>query len=360
MDGSSPPAADGFAPDLAPALLAWWDRHGRKDLPWQQDPTPYRVWVSEIMLQQTQVATVVRYYDRFLASFPDVVALADAPTDAVLHHWSGLGYYARARHLHRAARMVRDQHGGELPADFATLAALPGIGRSTAGAILALSRDQRHPVLDGNVKRVLARVFRVEGYPGETAVARRLWDLAEQCTPAERVANYTQAMMDLGASLCARRKPACGLCPLHSGCIASRDGVAASLPGRKPPKSRPRKATVVLLCVRPDGAVLLERRPEAGLWGGLWGLPEIPDLDGAAGWCAGALGTAPVSQTVRPVLQHGFSHFDLDMLPVELRLPAPPGRVMEGDRWLWYKTDAPARVGLAAPTAKLLSSLDPP
>lgn len=355
-------AAEPFAPRLAPALLAWWDRHGRKDLPWQQDPTPYRVWVSEIMLQQTQVATVLRYYAAFLASFPTVTALADADTDAVLHRWSGLGYYARARNLQRAARVIRDQHGGELPADFAALAALPGIGRSTAGAILALSRGQRHPILDGNVKRVLARVFRIEGYPGDTAVAKRLWDLADQCTPAERVANYTQAIMDLGASLCARAKPACGLCPLQSGCLASRAGVAASLPTRKPAKARPRKATVVLLCVRPDGAVLLERRPEAGIWGGLWGLPEVGDLDAAPGWCAAALGTAPVSQVVRPVLQHGFSHFDLDMLPVELRLPAAPAgaplRAMEDDRWLWYKKDAPARVGLAAPTAKLLSSLD--
>jgi len=349
--------SDDFAPRLAPALLSWWDRHGRKDLPWQQDPTPYRVWVSEIMLQQTQVATVLRYYDSFLAAFPDVVALADAEPDAVLHRWSGLGYYARARNLHRAARVVRDEHAGRVPTDFASLSSLPGIGRSTAGAILSLAGDQRHPILDGNVKRVLARVFRVEGYPGDTAVARRLWTLADQCTPADRVANYTQAIMDLGASLCARRKPACPLCPLVSGCVAHRDGVAASLPARKLAKARPRKATVVLLCVRPDGAVLLERRPESGIWGGLWGLPEISDLAGAAGWCATAFGATPLSQRVRPVLQHGFSHFDLDMTPVELRVADPPGQAMEDDRWLWYKNDTPARVGLAAPIAKLLSSL---
>jgi len=349
---------DAFAPRLAPTLLAWWDLHGRKDLPWQQDPTPYRVWVSEIMLQQTQVATVLRYYDPFLAAFPDVVALAGAAPDAVLHRWSGLGYYARARNLHRAARVVRDEHGGSIPDDFDTLASLPGIGRSTAGAILALASHQRHPILDGNVKRVLARVFRVEGYPGDSAVAKRLWTLADRCTPADRVANYTQAIMDLGASLCARRKPACPLCPLAGDCAAHRAGVAASLPERKPGKVRPRKSTVVLICVRPDGAVLLEKRPEAGIWGGLWGLPEISDLDGAAGWCATAFGAAPLRQRVRPVLQHGFSHFDLDMLPVELAVPAPPGQAMEGDRWLWYKTDAPARVGLAAPTARLLSSLE--
>jgi A/G-specific adenine glycosylase len=346
-----------FAARLAPALLAWWDSHGRKDLPWQQDPTPYRVWVSEIMLQQTQVATVLRYYDGFLAAFPDVRTLADAEPDAVLHRWSGLGYYARARNLHRAARLVRDEHGDAVPTDLDTLANLPGIGRSTAGAILSLAGEQRHPILDGNVKRVLARVFRVEGYPGETAVAKQLWSLAEQCTPATRVANYTQAIMDLGASLCARRRPACPMCPLASACVAHRDGVAEQLPTRKPAKSRPRKATVVLICVRPDGAVLLERRPDAGIWGGLWGLPEMTSLESVVGWCATAFGTAPLSQLVRPVLRHGFSHFDLDMTPVELRVGSPRSQVMEGDRWLWYKTDAPAQIGLAAPIAKLLSSL---
>jgi len=345
-----------FAPRLAPALLDWWDRHGRKDLPWQRDPTPYRVWVSEIMLQQTQVATVLRYYDTFIDAFPDVLALADAEPDAVLHRWSGLGYYARARNLHRAARLVRDEHGGVIPADFATLAELPGIGRSTAGAILCLAGNQRYPILDGNVKRVLARVFQVAGYPGETAVAKQLWSLAEQCTPTDRVANYTQAIMDLGASLCARRRPACAVCPLAPGCLAHRDGVAEQLPARKPARARPRKATVVMICVRPDGAVLLERRPDAGIWGGLWGLPETASIEGVAGWCATAFGAAPRSQQVRPVLQHGFSHFDLDMTPVELHLDAAPTRVMEGDRWLWYKTDAPAQIGLAAPTAKLLSS----
>jgi len=303
------------------------------------------------------VATVLRYYDVFLAAFPDVLALANAEPDAVLHRWSGLGYYARARHLHRAARVVRDELGGEIPVDFDQLARLPGIGRSTAGAILSLAEHQRHPILDGNVKRVLARVFRVEGYPGDTAVAKRLWALAAQCIPPERVANYTQAIMDLGASLCARRKPACHLCPLAEGCIAHREGVAAQLPVRKPPKVRPRKATVVLICVRRDGAVLLERRPNAGIWGGLWGLPETASVESAAGWCTASLGAAPRSQLVRPVLQHGFSHFDLDMTPVELRVDSPPDRVMEGDRWLWYKTTEPAQVGLAAPIAKLLSSL---
>ena len=203
-----------MTPTIAPALLAWWDQHGRKDLPWQVNPTPYRVWVSEIMLQQTQVATVARYFDRFMADFPDVGALAAAPLDAVLHAWSGLGYYSRARNLHRAAQRVCEAHGGELPGDFAALAALPGIGRSTAGAILALAHGLRHPILDGNVKRVLARYHAVDGWPGQTAVARQLWELAESHTPVQRVADYTQAIMDLGATVCTRTRPACDICPL--------------------------------------------------------------------------------------------------------------------------------------------------
>lgn len=362
-----------FSLSLAPALLAWWDSHGRKDLPWQQDPTPYRVWVSEIMLQQTQVATVFRYYDAFIAAFPTVTALAAAAPDDVLHGWSGLGYYARARNLHRAARVVGEKYRGIVPTVFDELAALPGIGRSTAGAILALSGGQRHPILDGNVKRVLARVFRIEGYPGETAVARELWQLAERCTPRARVAHYTQAIMDLGATLCTRSKPACPLCPLEAGCAAHRAGVAALLPTRKPPKAKPLKATVLLLCRRPDGTVLLERRPDTGIWGGLWGLPEAVSVDQAAGWCASSFGSAPRAIRIHPVVRHGFTHFDLDMTPVELDLEVdldqPPLQVrepavgvegmegMEGKRWLWYNPVQPARVGLAAPVAKLLRSL---
>ncbi len=373
----------GFASRLAPALLAWWDLHGRKDLPWQardqdggqhdhqhdhlhdkkRSAARYRVWVSEVMLQQTQVATVKRYYPAFMQAFPDVRALADAPIDEVLHHWSGLGYYARARNLHKAARLVRDQHRGEVPADFDTLHALPGIGRSTAGAILSLAGHQRHPILDGNVKRVLTRVFGVAGYPGDVAVARELWALAEACTPTARVADYTQAIMDLGATLCTRASPDCAACPLSADCVARRDGLAAVLPARKTTRTRPLRAAVVLLCVRRDGAVLLERRPASGLWGGLWGLPEAGSVEAAASWCATTLGAPPVRERVQPVLRHGFTHFDLDMTPVELHLDASTtgpqaSRVMEAGRWLWYKVDAPARVGLAAPTARLLAALE--
>ncbi len=359
-----------FAPRLATALLVWWDIHGRKDLPWQGGQGDgqrgnlrrYHVWVSEVMLQQTQVATVKRYYPAFMQTFPDVQALADASVDEVLHHWSGLGYYARARNLHRAARAVRDQHGGRIPTDFDALHALPGIGRSTAGAILSLADNERHPILDGNVKRVLARVFGVAGYPGEAAVLKQLWSLAERCTPTTRIADYTQAIMDLGASLCARGVPDCAACPLSAACVAHREGLTGELPTRKATKARPLRAAIVLLCVRRDGAVLLERRPPSGLWGGLWGLPETTSIDAAAGWCTATLGTAPQRQCVQPVLRHGFTHFDLDMTPVELHVDGgstdlPASRAMEADRWLWYNFRAPARVGLAAPTARLLATL---
>jgi A/G-specific adenine glycosylase len=346
-----------FTAHLAARLLAWWDQHGRKDLPWQQNPTPYRVWVSEVMLQQTQVMTVARYYDTFMQAFPDVQSLAAATADEVLHRWSGLGYYARARNLHRAAQRVRDQHGGVVPTDFEALSALPGIGRSTAAAILALSAQQHHAILDGNVKRVLARVFRIEGVPADSAVQRELWMLAERCTPMQRVAHYTQAIMDLGASVCTRRKPACAQCPLREGCQAQAAGLTEQLPARKPAKARPLRHCVLLLCARADGAVLLERRADTGIWGGLWGLPEISSVDAAGEWCSGQFGIAPEQILSRPVLRHGFTHFDLDITPVECRLAHVPLRAMESDRWLWYNKTAPAKVGLAAPVTRLIDSL---
>jgi A/G-specific adenine glycosylase len=308
------------------------------------------------MLQQTQVATVERYYDRFMAGFPDVGALADASADAVLHAWSGLGYYSRARNLHRAAQRVRDEHDGEVPTTFEALAALPGIGRSTAGAILALATGQRFPILDGNVKRVLARVHRIEGSPADARVLKAMWRLAEENTPAERAGAYTQAIMDLGATLCTRHKPACPRCPLAARCEARAAGVAESLPAPKPKRVRPRRATVVMLLRHGASRVLLEKRPDAGIWGGLWGLPEVASPDEVPGWCAQAFGSTPARLTVRPVLRHGFTHFDLDMTPVEVEV-TPGERAAEGERWMWYDLGAPARVGLAAPVAKLLRGL---
>ncbi len=339
---------------VAPRLLRWFTRHGRHDLPWQKNPTPYRVWLSEIMLQQTQVGTVLPYFERFTKRFPSLRALAAAPLDEVLHLWSGLGYYARARNLHRTAQAIVVQHRGRLPRTLADLQALPGIGRSTAGAILALSCRQRHAILDGNVKRVLARVFAIEGWPGEREVERRLWDLADACTPTRDVHRYTQAVMDLGATVCTRTKPACGRCPLESLCVAPARGIEDSLPGPRPRRGARRvERTHMLLAVRDDASVLLERRPAAGLWGGLWGLPQFADTAGAAGWSRKHLRLRSARFRAGETVRHSFTHFDLDIVPLELRVPGP-GVVMDGEGYVWYNSRAPAKLGLAAPVAALI------
>ena len=249
-------------------LLGWFDRHGRKTLPWQHDKTPYRVWVSEIMLQQTQVATVIPYFERFMARFPSVAYLADAKQDEVLHLWTGLGYYARARNLHSAAQVVMAEHGGEFPVQsLDAMAALPGIGLSTAGAIISISTGRRAVILDGNVKRVLTRLHGVQGWPGRTAVHRELWRLAERYTPSERLPDYSQAMMDLGATLCTRSKPGCLICPFADVCIAHARGEEWRFPEAKPKKTLPERHTRMLLLCGDDGHVLLEQRPPSGLWG---------------------------------------------------------------------------------------------
>jgi A/G-specific adenine glycosylase len=343
--------------ELAPRLLAWWDEHGRHDLPWQQNPTPYRVWVSEIMLQQTQVATVENYFPRFMQSFPTLALLAAASADDVLHHWSGLGYYSRARNLHKAAQQVVALHAGELPADIDELLNLPGIGRSTAAAILALSRNQRHAILDGNVKRVLARVFGIEGWSSAPDNLRLLWQLAEQCTPVERAANYTQAIMDLGATLCTRSKPACPACPLQNLCQAFAQNRVAAIPAPKPRKVRPRRSAVLLMAVNPAGDILLEKRPPSGIWGGLWSFPELDSVAAIDAWCRERLAAEPVATQPWPGVSHSFSHFDFDMQPVKVIVDKVPAAIMEGDRWLWYKAHSPAGIGIAAPVAKLLQQL---
>ncbi len=343
--------------DFAARVLAWFDRHGRRDLPWQQDPTPYRVWVSEIMLQQTQVATVVPYFERFVRRFPAVRDLADAPLDEVLHLWSGLGYYARARNLHRAARRVCEIHEGVFPDDLAALQALPGVGRSTAAAVVSLASGRRAAILDGNVKRVLARHFAVAGWPGSSAVLRRLWDLAETLTPSHRVAHYTQAMMDLGATVCTRSRPACGACPLVETCLAHRQGREQDYPGKRPQKSLPQRAVRMLLVRDPAGAVLLERRPPSGVWGGLWCLPEIAARADPLGWCSDTLQLPAERGRTLPVRRHSFSHFHLDIEPVELLLKRPGCAVLEGDTRLWYNPRLPENVGLAAPVARLLREI---
>lgn len=334
------------------AVLAWYDQHGRKDLPWQQGITPYRVWVSEIMLQQTQVSTVLGYFDRFMEALPSVQALAAAAEDEVLHLWTGLGYYTRARNLHKAAKLVVEQHGGEFPRSVEQLAELPGIGRSTAGAIASLSMGLRAPILDGNVKRVLARYQAQQGYPGEPKVAAQLWQLAEQLTPHERVNHYTQAMMDLGATLCTRSKPSCLLCPVRAGCRAHLLGRETDFPEPKPRKALPQKRTLMPLLANAEGAILLYRRPSSGLWGGLWSLPELDDLD-----ALGELARQHALHLDEPRelagLTHTFSHFQLAIEPWLVRVEQAGGAVAEGD-WLWYNLATPPRLGLAAPVKKLL------
>ncbi len=344
---------------FAERLLAWFRVHGRHDLPWQCQRSPYRVWVSEIMLQQTQVVTVIPYFDRFMGRFPDVQALAAGHEDEVLHHWSGLGYYARARNLHRAAREVVDRHDGRFPEDIASLQQLPGIGRSTAGAILSLALGQRQPILDGNVKRVLARHAAVPGWPGRAAVQRALWQLAEQRTPEQQVREYNQAMMDLGATVCTRTKPACDTCPVALDCQACHLGRQADFPERRARKALPVRAVRMLLLRDPDGRILLERRPGEGIWGGLWSLPELDPAVNPIAWCEQQGLQAAGDSRLLPPRRHTFSHFHLDIQPQEIPLALPGCRLADGDRMQWYNPAQPDRLGLAAPISRLLQESYP-
>ncbi len=342
--------------DFSDRVLSWFDEHGRKDLPWQQSKDPYPIWVSEIMLQQTQVLTVIPYFQRFMESFPTVAALASAEQDDVLHHWSGLGYYARARNLHRAAKTIMVDHDGIFPGSIDEATALPGIGRSTAGAILSLAHDERHPILDGNVKRVLARHNAIGGWPGKTAVMNALWELAEQHTPEKQVGDYTQAIMDLGATLCTRSNPACGRCPVSDDCLAYAADTVTEYPGRKPKKAKPLRSTTMLLA-RAAGRVYLERRPEAGIWGGLWSLPELGERS-IESWCEDVLdGTAATTESWQ-TLRHSFSHYDLDIQPILVRVDAPLSKVADSDSTTWYRLDEPPPGGIAAPVRKLLDHLN--
>jgi A/G-specific adenine glycosylase len=340
--------------DIAGRLLPWFDTHGRHDLPWQSEATPYRVWISEVMLQQTQVETVKPYFERFMARFPDVATLAAAPQDEVMMLWSGLGYYARARNLHRAATAVVARHGGELPETFDALIALPGIGRSTAGAILALARGQRHPILDGNVKRVLARVFLVEDAAESSAGLKKLWALSEAATPHARVAAYTQAIMDLGATVCTRAQPACERCPLADGCAAFAAGRTAEVPAARRRAPRRLKRTHMLF-VLAAGRVLLERRPPQGIWGGLWSPAEFADEDALEGFVASRFGAVGPLRRLATV-QHAFTHFDLDIEPWVVELATERGAAAEGEA-RWVALGATEAVGLPAPVARLLEEL---
>lgn len=340
---------------FATQVLDWFDRHGRHDLSWQQNPTAYRVWVSEIMLQQTQVTTVIPFFTRFMARFPDIESLASAPLDEVLHYWTGLGYYARCRNLHKAAQQIMQQ-GGRFPEGVPALLALPGIGRSTAGAIASLSMGQHAAILDGNVKRVLARFHAVAGWPGEAATLQTLWDIAERYTPAQRTAAYNQAMMDLGATCCTRTRPACNRCPLRSRCEAHALGQETQFPGRKPKKALPVKS-VCFLILRQQDAVLLEKRPPTGIWGGLWSFPESSDTHHGMTHTILSGYSEPLKPSTQPTFRHTFSHYHLDITPLLIDVGSASRQVMEPERYLWYNLHNAPEVGLAAPVKQLLMQL---
>ncbi len=346
---------------FADRLLEWFDRHGRHDLPWQHPREAYRVWISEVMLQQTQVATVIPYFERFMARFPTVARLAEASQDEVLRHWAGLGYYARARNLHAAAKAIVSRHGGAFPNRFDEVSALPGIGRSTAGAILAQADGQRIAILDGNVRRVLARHVGVEGWPGQPRVQARLWQVAEGLLPATRLADYTQAIMDLGNAVCRSRAPSCLLCPVGADCVARREDRVASLPSPKPASERARREAQVLLICNARAEVLMMRRPPVGIWGGLWCPPLVAPGDSLDDEAARSGARAGGAVTLAPI-RHAFTHFDYDLSPLRLQADAAaaPCAVAENDGRMWIKLSDPGSwPGLPAPIRKLLEGLDP-
>ncbi|BCX81069.1 A/G-specific adenine glycosylase [Methylomarinovum caldicuralii] len=341
--------------EFATRLLDWFDRHGRKDLPWQHPRTPYRVWISEIMLQQTQVATVIPYFERFTARFAHPQDLADAPLDEVLGLWSGLGYYARARNLHLAARQIVERHGGELPADPQTLAALPGIGRSTAGAILSLGFEQPAPILDGNVRRLWCRLYHIDTWPGDSATQRRLWQLSEIHLPGQRAADYTQALMDFGATVCTRTRPRCNECPFEPSCQARKAGIEARLPVPRPKRQLPQRTAYWLVLRDARRRIYLERRPPAGVWGGLWAFPEWPDSDALTHHCH-RLGIAPESLTPLPSRRHTFTQFRLHYHPVIANAISVTQCHDHPGNWL-YPQEA-LDLALPAPVRNLITELD--
>ncbi len=351
------PPAD---PTFAELLVAWQQRHGRHALPWQQTRDAYRIWLSEIMLQQTQVATVIPYYQRFLQRFPDVRALASAPVDDVMALWAGLGYYTRARNLHRCAQAIVERHGGSFPSDVEALAALPGIGRSTAAAISAFAYGTRAAILDGNVKRVFCRVFGIEGFPGQASVERELWLRASALLPERDIEAYTQGLMDLGATLCTRSRPRCGDCPMQARCVAHASGRTAELPARKPKAAVPEKSTVMLVVIH-DGEILLEQRPPSGIWGGLMSLPELERLGAdpetpAADALVAALADfgAVIASEPLPAFMHAFTHYRLQVTP--LRVVLSRRHLLAGQvAYRWLPVESLAEAALPAPVKKLLA-----
>lgn len=339
--------------DFAARLVRWHKHHGRHDLPWQNTSDPYRVWLSEIMLQQTQVATVIPYYRRFLERLPQLADLAAAPVAEIMALWSGLGYYARARNLHASAMAVMAEHGGHFPHDPAVIAQLPGIGPSTANSIATICFGARAPIMDGNVKRVLCRAFGIEGFPGSGAVEKRLWALAEELMPARNGSTYNQAQMDLGATLCTRAKPRCDICPLGDLCVARASGRTAELPTPKPRCAIPRREAT-LLVLRDDNRVLLETRPPAGIWGGLLSLPELPAGADAQEWAARRFACRVIAVSPAPTIEHAFSHFRLRIVP--LLVDIKPGVAAMEPGWQWLHLREIAAAALPAPIRRILAA----
>lgn len=340
-------------------LLRWFDEYGRKHLPWQKNKTPYRVWVSEIMLQQTQVSTVIPYFERFMQRFPDLIALAEAHEDEVLHHWAGLGYYSRARNLQRAARMIATEYTGKFPDSLAELQQLPGIGPSTAAAILALAFNQTATILDGNVKRVLARLHGITEAINTKSGEKKLWELASHYTPTQRIADYTQAMMDLGATLCTRKKPQCTTCPLHKNCVANAQGIAELLPKKKAGRALPTRAATLLI-LQKDAQILLQKRPPQGIWGGLFSLPEIPgepEKTLITTFCQRHFRIHVSEFEILKAFRHTFSHYHLTIHPVLITVKKMPARIMEGNQQIWYNPNQYQAVGLPKPIQTIMRAL---
>lgn len=342
---------------FAKQLLHWFDKNGRHDLPWQIDRTPYRIWVSEIMLQQTQVSTVIPYFERFMDRFATVEELAAAQTDQVLHLWTGLGYYARARNLHKAAKVIVQTNGGSFPITVEGLMKLDGIGPSTAGAIAAISMGIRATILDGNVKRVLARYECVAGWPEQSSVKKQLWKIAESFTPQDRVDEYTQAIMDLGATVCTRTNPSCSDCPFQLSCCGNQQDRISEFPGKKAKKTLPIKSVAMFILQNEFGEVLLEKRPPTGIWGSLYSLPESAKPNAAPKLVGGSVvnGVNNESEELEKI-RHTFSHYHLDITPVRIQA-IKLDETAETKRWLWYPLDHSLEVGLAAPVKKLLTNL---
>lgn len=354
-------------PTFSQQLLDWFQHQGRKTLPWQQTQDPYRIWVSEIMLQQTQVITVIDYYQRFMQRFADVASLAAASTEEVLHYWAGLGYYSRARNLHKCAQQVVAEHQGRFPVhDQALMEALPGIGPSTAAAIRAFSTGVRAVILDGNVKRVIARYFAISGWPGQTQVNRQLWQKADELTPSERLQAYTQAIMDLGALICTPRKPQCHLCPVASGCQALQQDKVSQLPTPRPTKTLPEQTRHALLLQDDQGRLLLERRPTKGIWAELWSLPEFEEATTLNDWLQHHFPQARINPEQPATQKHTFSHYRLHLQLLQARLPAtqktiqePPVLAWQHPNSLnWYDPAQPASIGLAAPVNRIIQQAD--